>query len=158
MNDLQIITNEVQTGESEKKQYYIQNYDALKETCINYINDNSVFAKGKLEDELDLKRCKEERANLNKQRDQVKYTRLHLNKDILEVFNNQCKELEGLLEEAAQKHSDLIDEYSGKKKANFTILTIESLDEKSIDALRAFVEKHPKLSIKKIEKKEKYVC
>lgn len=125
--------------EGKDKTYSLADYENLKNQCAEFIKKNSLFIE--VEIPADLKACREERKLLNERLKAIQNARLQVNGYYMGEFNRQCKELETMLKQASDAHSESIhkvEEAMGKGSTKAVKLEIRTYDESVADKIEKY--------------------
>ena len=120
----------------------INNYELLQDEVAKYIANRPLLI---ISDKSDYKLVKEFRTEINKLSKAIKDGRLQTTRDLLSVFEEQCKTLEKQLDDHSKALGETLrvfDENNGKIKPKKYSVTLSFYDEKIIDKLKTFAEKN----------------
>lgn len=137
MTDYSIIITSTKDGNLELNQY-----EEMLKSVQSFIEDRPLFI---IQDKKDYSKIKEFRTETNKALKAIKEGRIQVKEELLELFETQCKTLEGILEEHSNSLGEAIklyDEQNGKIKPKKYSVTLKFYDEKIIEKLKTFAEKN----------------
>lgn len=124
----------------------IKNFEETLENAKQIIENNPVFV---VTNDTEKKQAKEIRANFNKVIKAVKAKRISDISNLVSVYEDQCKQIESLFDEAQKRFGDEIKTYEEKQKdtivsqdAKVYTATITFTDAKMVDKLTTFCEKN----------------
>lgn len=143
MMTLQQIETQAENGRYNRIQ--VLNYESLLsqiEEALSLDKDPTIAT------DQDLKAAKARRAEIGKAQKAVRSRRIATDKDACGVWDEQCKTIERLLDEAFKGYSKAIDSYLGKEEVESVTFTI-SVEKDKAQAIRDL------LSANHIEYKEK---
>ena len=134
--------------DAKSNKYVIANFEAMKNAVVDYIANNVHDVE--IEDDVQNKQFKNVRTDLNKKLDAVSSARIAIKKLLTEEFENQCKEIETIIEGGVKTLKTRIDEWTAKNRPvvnkvptkTLTIKVNETTEEmKKLAKVQAFAEK-----------------
>lgn len=107
--------------------YRIPDFDKVVDECTLFIQDTEDHAN-----------ARKSRTVIRKKKEEIATVRKEANKAMLAVFNRQCKQLEGLLQEADDRLTQTIN-IGQEAKPPVTTITIRTSDEDAIIKIESFL-------------------
>ena len=132
--------------DSETGNYVVSNYDVAKQVVADFI-EREVNAIVEVNDDLAYASVKRIRTDIRKRKDMITQARIHINALLLGKFNEQLKEIEGMLDTADKTLKAKVDKYStevkGKdNKPKVITLVCKGYNAKTIEKVREYALKH----------------
>ena len=120
----------------------LNDYELLQSEVAKYIADRPLLI---ISDKSDYKQVKDFRTETNKLLKAIKDGRLQTTRDLLSVFEEQCKSLESQLDEHSKALGETLriyDENNGKIKPKPISVTLKFYDSKIIEKLQQFAQEN----------------
>lgn len=118
-----------------------QSFDKAVEETKKFVKELSIFVNPAVYDEEEIKLCKKERAKLNSALKAVQTQRKKVTELAVGTFESQCKEIEKILKQASDLHSESINKLNTSVEIiepHSMTLTIECKDEESYQAIKKY--------------------
>lgn len=134
--------------------YIVKDFDAVKARVLEFVAEQHIDQV--LGNDADFKAYKKRRSNINKHKKELTSARIAMGEAILGTFNDQFKELEGILSEADKKMKEVVDAYAEAHKEPepaapvappVYVLTITSGSKSVIEKVRKYAAKETDLTI-----------
>ena len=120
----------------------LNNFELLQSEVTKYIADRPLLI---ISDKSDYKLVKEFRTETNKLLKTIKDGRLQTTRDLLSVFEEQCKTLEKQLDDHSKALGETLrvfDENNGKVKPKKFSVTLSFYDKKVLEKLQQFADEN----------------